>query len=287
MCLLWGAFHFCAVVRADCFSKAPGNQISVNVKHRPFQEAGLKAPEPTGEAFDLDYSSLEALLNEPEDDSEPEALAAPHDESGPPSPAPSPAAAAAVPTCNEPEVAHPSTGGLVRAKSTDDMDTLQFMIDTQAGIDCAMELPLTQPMWQDFSDDTPPVLHRTSADMKNQDSSELANPEPAQLDPSELQDLKRQGFNDMLAHAALPKNTNILQQWDTIVIGDSDIENATSPARPPIQSKQEELATFSNLLFKMETKLGQLTKPTRAQSEVHALFGGPAGSTDSPGGPGH
>lgn len=91
------------------------------------------------------------------------------DECGPPSPAGTPidsTGADAVRTYDrEPEVAHPSTGGFARAKSTDDMDTLQFMIDTQAGIDCAMELPLTQPMWHDFLDDTPllstaPVLTR-------------------------------------------------------------------------------------------------------------------------------
>lgn len=131
--------------------------------------------------MDLDYSPLEALLNEPEDDGESEAPGVPHDEPDPLSPACSPMAAAAVPTCNEPEVAHPCAGGLARAKSTDDMDTLHFLIDTQAGIDCAMKLPLTQPMWEyDFLGDTPPVLHRTSADMKNQDKhedSELADPE--------------------------------------------------------------------------------------------------------------
>ena len=238
--------------------------------------------------MDLDYSPLAALLNESGDDGESEAPAAQRDECGPPSPADTPIdsmGADAVRTCDrEPEVAHPSTGGFARAKSTDDMDTLQFMIDTQAGIDCAMELPLTQPMWHDFLDDTAPALHRTSADMKNQDKdedSELADPEPTQPDPIELQDLKRQDLDAMLAHAALPKNLTLLQQWDTVVIGDSDIEDATSPAHPPMRSKQEELVAYSNLLWKMEAKLDQLTMPARTHSEVHPLFGGSAGSTDS------
>lgn len=85
----------------------------------------------------------------------------------------------------------------------------------------------------------------------------------------------------MLAHAALPKNLTLLQQWDTVVIGDSDIKDATSPARPPMRSKQEELVAYSNLLSKMEAKLDQLTMPARTQFEVQTLFGGSAGSTDA------
>eukprot|EP00435_Cladocopium_sp_Y103_P070182 s369_g34.t1 len=85
---------------------------------------------------DLDYSPLEALLNEPGDDGEAPAVPFASD---PPSPADTPMEADAVPTFDrEPEVAHPSTGGLARVKSTEDMDTCQSLIDTQAGIDCAM-----------------------------------------------------------------------------------------------------------------------------------------------------
>eukprot|EP00435_Cladocopium_sp_Y103_P014020 s2668_g3.t1 len=269
--------------QADCLSKAPRlATFQQNVKYCPDQDAGLQPPQPTAESLDLDYSPLEALLNEAGDDGEVPSVPC---ESDPPSSADTPVEADAVPTFDrELEGAHPSTGGLARAKSTDDMDTLQFLIDTQAGVDCAMELPLTQPMWHDFLDDAPPVLHRTSADMKNQDKhedSELADPEPAQPDPAELHDVKRHAFDDMLAHAALPKNPNLLKEWDTIVIGDSDIEDATSSAGHPVRSKQEELATYSDLLAKMETKLGQLTGKAKSRSEDHVLFGGSAGSPDA------
>ena len=128
----------------------------------------------------------------------------------------------------------PSVASLEGAKSFDNLDTLAFLIDTQAGLDCASELPPTQPMPENES---LPVLHRTSGPVSQAKEFEgkdadLPNDDPM-IGTSELET-----FNQQLAMAAGGGGGGggsfRLLEWDLVVPANEEapIEIDSNQATP-------------------------------------------------------
>lgn len=161
---------------------------------------------------------------------------------------------------------------LARAKSTDDMDTLLFECDTQAGIQCDEELPATQPL---FLDDVAPVLHRTSGALKERSNDEA------------LADLaaERWNFDRQLASAA-SSCSNRLQEFDAAAGAEPiEIDSETNtPVKDGAASSgsmamasgasfdlnQAKIDAYAKIMKEVQDKLAAVLSEPKAEPEVEA-----------------
>jgi len=166
----------------------------------------------------------------------------------------------------------PQMGGepsLERAKSFDNLETLQVYLDTQCALDCAAELPATQPM---FEDGPTPVLHRTSGPVAQPEQIE-GKEESKPTAEAMIVESERETFNQQLAMAAGGGGTSRLQEWDSAVpSGDKAPIEIDSQQATPV--KDDASAPSGRAINLWEIEFCYLTaggpsltkKPTKAPS---------------------
>lgn len=154
----------------------------------------------------------------------------------------------------------PQMGGepsLERAKSFDNLETLQVYLDTQCALDCAAELPATQPM---FEDGPTPVLHRTSGPVAQPEQIE-GKEESKPTAEAMIVESERETFNQQLAMAAGGGGTSRPQEWDSAVpSGDKAPIEIDSQQATPV--KDDASAPSGRAIFSF-TAVGPMTAQQR------------------------
>lgn len=142
--------------------------------------------------------------------------------------------------------------GICRLKSTDQLETQAFLCDTQAGIECDLQLPETLPM---EVQEHAPVLHRTSGVVPKDDDMpppvEVPSKGPNVIEefvyPSPSQD---RADSEALSQGSRP---------ECFVIDDSDQDSPGRPSGSTNLSPHDRMDMYAQMISKLESRLVEVS----------------------------